>query len=149
MTRTLLARLRPMLLTVGCIAFTGGLLWALLNLPSDAWYAAHAQTLADLAEPLVWVGAVAQTAYVLLWMTLPWWRRSITRSIMVKSVGLALLLDLSVVNAHVPSYAAATAVALLVIGVVVAGSVSQFLALAWAMWRARREDRLPLVDPRP
>lgn len=141
-----MTRLRPLLITLGVLAAVTAVLWLLLGIPSSAWYAAHAQWFVDVVEPLVWVGAIFQTGYVLLWMLLPWWRRAITRSIMVKSFGLMLLLDLSVVNAHVAPYAASAAVALIVIGLVVAGAVSQFCALAWLMWRARREHRPPLTE---
>lgn len=126
-------KIAAFLCTLGVI---GVALWVGLIQVSGAWYDAAAPTLLDIELAMVWVGAVSQSLFVLLWMTQPWWSTGwITRAIMAKSFGLALLLDISLVNYYVPAYHAAPMVAVIVVGVVVAGSVAQLCALAWDTWR--------------
>lgn len=131
-----------MLRGIAVLTIAGLGVWWLLSQPSPEWYLNRAPLLEDIALVLLWVGAVAQTGFVLLWMTQPWFLTGwITRAIMVKSLGLALLLDVALTHHYTGPYPAAQMVAAIVVMIVVAGSVTQFAALAYETWRSRRERR--------
>ena len=47
---------------------------------------------------LVCVMTIGQSIFVLMWLFLPWWREWVTRALMVKSVTLATLLLVTIIN---------------------------------------------------
>jgi hypothetical protein len=56
---------------------------------------------ADLSLFFIWVGAIPQTVFVLLYgFASPWYRYTTGRAIFTKALGLALILDLSIAVHH-------------------------------------------------
>lgn len=95
----------------------------------------------DLIDVLVHVSAVAQTVFVVLWLTLPWWREWVGRALMVKSVALALFLDFSLINHYAGEYAWRPYLTAGLFALVTAGIVSQVIALPYEMWSAGQDRR--------
>lgn len=99
-------------------------------------------TLAEIGEVLLWTGAIAQTIFVVIWCTLPWWREWVGRAVMVKGMAIAIYLDSYLLHTHVlPDYDLEPYVRTGLFAVVVLGIVSQVIALAHEMWLARRQRR--------
>ena len=94
----------------------------------------------DLALYMVFAMAPAATAFPLLYgLTSPWWRSLVGRALMTKAVGLALLIDISIVYQFLgDDYAARNAVRFAVFGFILAGVWLQFFALLREKWKARR-----------
>jgi hypothetical protein len=92
-------------------------------------------------DVLVHVSAVAQTVFVVLWLTLPWWREWVGRALMIKSVALALFLDFSLINHYAGDYAWRPYITAALFALVTAGIVSQVIALPYEMWSASRDRR--------
>lgn len=130
---------RRLLKFLGVVAVMFAAIGWLVSLPSPAWYAAHAALFDQIALILVWIGGTAQTLFVLIWATQPWFREWMTRAIMTKSLGIMLLLDLSLFGYYV-TYAAAQLVGLIVIMFVTLGALLQVVALIYETWRARHDD---------
>lgn len=70
---------------------------------TDHWQAvwAAADGWTRVAIVAVLVAAVAQTTFVLIYGTRKWWLSRVGRALFLKSLALAVLLDLSVVNTFV------------------------------------------------
>lgn len=90
---------------------------------------------------LVWIAGVAQTAFVCLWVSLPWWRSVIGRALMVKSCALAIYLDVALVNYYLPPYAGEVWVMVGLFGAVAVGILTQLYALIREVVIARRDRR--------
>lgn len=85
----------------------------------------------DLAAVLlVLIAAPAQTAFVFYYgFTSPWWRSLIGRALMTKAVGLALLIDISLIyNWLGDAYAARDVVRLSVFALIAVGAWLQLAA---------------------
>lgn len=74
------------------------------------------------------VGAVGQTAFVLLYAVVPWWRDYVGRALFFKSLGLMVLLDVTVIDILI-DYAAEDAVTVGLYWLVVVGICWQLGAL--------------------
>jgi hypothetical protein len=88
---------------------------------------------------MLWVSTVAQTLFVVLWLTQRWWTTRVGRALMAKSAALAVIFMASVwayYQGPLPVW-----LGRLIFGAVTLAIVGQFLALAFEVWRARREHR--------
>lgn len=95
-----------------------------------------------IVEAGVWVGAIAQTIFLAMWLTLPWWREWVGRALMVKSLALGVYLDSVLIHEYlVPDYAAEPYVRTLLFLLIVLGICSQVVALGYEMVKARRQKR--------
>lgn len=97
-----------------------------------------------IAVVLIAAASIPATLFPLVYgFTSPWWRTPIGRALMVKAVGLALLIDISLVyNFFGDDYAARDAVRLGVFSLITVGVWMQFLALMrekWRVWAARAD----------
>lgn len=98
----------------------------------------------DTATVTLWllhIAAAGQTLFMLMWMTLPWWRAWVGRALMVKSVAMGLFLVSAVVHHHVDTYAWEPVVVLLLFAGVTLGIWSQVLAIGLEIRAARRGSR--------
>lgn len=98
----------------------------------------------QLIIDLVYLAAPAQTAFVLIYgsgIWSKWWRSLIGRALFTKSLGLALLLDLSLVGEWVGPYPHQAEVGLAVVALVTIGAYLQLAALLNDMQTARRNPR--------
>lgn len=84
----------------------------------------------DLAFGALWIAAVAQTLFVVFYMTVRWWRHFVGRALFSKSFALMLLLQLSLVN-HYYDYAWELQVSALLTCLVAVAIVFQLGALLW------------------
>lgn len=75
------------------------------------------------------VGAVAQTLFVLIYGSRPWYRVRVGRALFFKSAALAVVLDLSVTNALVPPYRFQEQVGTVVIVLITVTILYQLVAL--------------------
>lgn len=50
----------------------------------------------------LWAVGTGQTAFVLLYLSFPWWRSLTGRALFVKAVGLAVLVDVLLINRMAP-----------------------------------------------
>jgi len=91
-------------------------LWAL----ADAWE--------RMALVAVMVGAIAQTTFVLIYATRPWWRVRVGRALFLKSLCLALVFDLSLANQFL-DYRGQEQVAAIVLTATAAAIVYQLVAI--------------------
>ena len=64
--------------------------WQAVWAAADGWI--------RVALVAVLVAAVAQTTFIAIYATRPWWKVRVGRAIFLKSLALAVILDLSVVN---------------------------------------------------
>lgn len=88
---------------------------------------------------MLWVAAVGQALFVLLWATQRWWATRVGRALMAKSAALAVILAASLWTYYrgpLPS-----AVGRSMFGAVTLAIVGQLLALLWEWWAARRTHR--------
>lgn len=80
----------------------------------------------------------------------PWWRLPIGRALMMKSVGLALLVDISLLyNWFGDDYWGREVVRLVVFSLIFCGLWMQFGALLSEKWQARRDHRRSMYDSQP
>ena len=94
-----------------------------------------------MAVTLVALMAFPATMFPIIFgLTGPWWRTLVGRALMTKSVGLALLIDISLLyTIFGDDYAARDAVRLGVYGFILAGVWLQFIALVVEKRRALRK----------
>jgi len=97
-------------------------------------------TLDQYTGILLWIGAVAQTAFVALWATMPWFRTPVTRALMIKSAALAAMFDLMVLGRFWPNYPGRPVVVTVAFTLVVVGVVSQLATVAWSRFRHPHES---------
>ena len=90
---------------------------------------------------LLHVCAIAQTAFVILWLILPWWKEWIGRALMVKSAALMLFLDFSLLVHYVGVQWWRPYVSAALFTLVTVGIVSQVIALPYEMVSASRGRR--------
>lgn len=95
--------------------------WAAVWAAADGW---ERQALIALL-----IGAVAQTAFVVIYARRRPWRWRVGRALLYKSTALALLLNLSVVNTFVPPYRYQEQVSTLTIDLIVLTILYQLVAL--------------------
>ena len=99
---------------------------------------------ADTAAVLLVVAAAPAATAFPLWygLTAPWWRSLIGRALMTKAVGLALLIDISILYKFLgDDYALRDVVRLTVYALITVGVWMQFSALLLEQHRARRDHR--------
>lgn len=96
-----------------------------------------------LAVLLVIAMAPAATAFPIVYgLTSPWYRSLVGRALMTKAVGLAALIDISIVYEFMgDDYPGRDAVRLTVFSLILAGVWLQFAALMVEKYRARRPRR--------
>lgn len=86
-------------------------------------------SITDWALVLVWIAAVPQTTFVLIYgLTNHWWLSWIGRALFTKAFGLALLLDMSLISYYHPTLLDPWETNL-IIGVVAIGTNLQLFAL--------------------
>lgn len=88
---------------------------------------------------MLWVAAVGQVLFVVLWATQRWWVTRVGRALMVKSAALAVILSASLwtwYRGPLP-----TTVGRVMFGAVVVGIVGQLLAVSLEIWQAWRQRR--------
>lgn len=90
----------------------------------------------DAGLVALWVAAVVQTCFVLIYGVSPWWRHFVGRALFIKSASLAIILWLTVVN-HYLVYDYQLQVSVIATWVVALGICFQFAALM----AQRRIDR--------
>lgn len=89
------------------------------------------------------VSAVGQTLFVLIWVTLPFYRSWIGRALFVKSVSLAIYLDFAEVVYWWGPLPDQLLLGVLLFGLIAVGIWSQVVAIVHEVWRgyrARREE---------
>lgn len=91
------------------------------------------------------VGAVAQTAFVILYGMAPWWRDFVGRALFIKSLTLAVLIDTAVVDSFLPKGIGLTYFVVLY-WLVVMGICWQFVALVRQRWESHHEIEPPMDD---
>jgi hypothetical protein len=122
-----------------------GLLWIVVGIIIGSW---ALSPWADVVS-LVLVAAIAPPATlfaIVYGFTVPWWATTIGRAMLASSVGLALLVDISLLyQALGDNYALRDVVRLSVFAIVCLGAWYKLGALVREKWRAhrgRRADRL-------
>lgn len=90
---------------------------------------------------LIHVATVGQVLFVLMWMTLPWWKAWVGRALMVKSLALAVFLISSLAHFYLPPYAAQEAVRTLLVFAVTGGIWSQVVAIGVEIRKAKAGKR--------
>jgi hypothetical protein len=111
------------------------LLMAFVLLGLYAW-TSHSQ---KVDQFVLWVAAVGQVCFVLLWATQRWWTTTVGVALIAKSAALAALLVASVWAMYMgplPLWMARTLVGLIAVTI-----VGQLVALAAEILSARRESR--------
>lgn len=88
-----------------------------------------------IAVALIALAAIPATLFPLIYSRSPWWRSSPGRAVMTLSVGLALLVDLSLVHLVALTWAGWPAVTVAVYALITVG----LYWLLYALIRARRE----------
>lgn len=96
-------------------------------------------TLLETTLRLYVAAAIGQTAFVVLWASLPWWKTRVGRAMMVKSASLMIVLDFGVINYYWGPFHAWVGVALFAL--VVVGIYSQFFTFLYEDIQARRRRR--------
>lgn len=77
----------------------------------------------------MWVAAIGQAAFVVLWASMPWWRTWIGRALMTKSVFLCLILWFWISGLYFPDFDHRDAIRRTLIFGVTAGILFQTVAL--------------------
>lgn len=88
---------------------------------------------------LLWVAAVGQALFVVLWLTQRWWATRVGRALMAKSAALAVILAASLwvyYRGPLPVWVGRAMFAAVTLAI-----VTQFLALLLEVRRAGQEDR--------
>ena len=88
---------------------------------------------------MLWVAAVGQSAFVVMWASFPWWRQWIGRALMTKSVSLCALLWLIILGAYHPDHWGRATMRDLLFGLMCVGVWFQ----VWALWHEARQQRNP------
>lgn len=94
---------------------------------------------ADLATwtwRLVHISALGQTAFVILWALLPWYRTWVGRALMSKSLALAIYLDFVVVVDHWGPFGGQQTLAVVLFGLITLGIWTQLGVIAFEVVRA-------------
>lgn len=100
----------------------------------------HASLL-DWSVRLLHISAVGQTLFVLIWMTLPWFKSWVGRALMVKSLALMALLDEALLFYYLPPVPHEALLGVLIFALVCLGIWSQVAAIGFEMWRGLRARR--------
>lgn len=95
---------------------------------------------------LLYVSAAAQTLFVLLWGTRPWWREWIGRALMLKAFSLAVYLDWAVAVRYWPRMPHLELIGVCLFGFITVGIVTQLAALGHEMWRWRVPRSASVAD---
>ena len=88
---------------------------------------------------MLWVCTVAQSLFVVVWLTQRWWVTRVGRALMAKSAALAVIFAASLwafYRGPLPVWLGRS-----IFGAVTLAIVLQFVALAYEVWRARVEHR--------
>lgn len=94
----------------------------------------------DLGLVALWVSAIAQVSFVVLYATRKFWRHFVGRALFFKSVSFAVLLVMSLVN-RVWQYPHQLEVAVLLLWFIACATCLQLYALIRQMVLDRREGR--------
>lgn len=95
----------------------------------------------DVTRWLLHAAAIGQNLFLVLWLTLPWWRAWVGRALMVKALALAAFLNVAIVHQHVDPYPAQQLVVMVLFLGVTVGIWSQVAAIGLEIRSARRGER--------
>lgn len=99
---------------------------------------------------LIQIAAAAQLAFVAIWIVQPWWEHWVGRALMVHSLGFLILLLVSVIFHYFPpTNENALEIEVLqssIFTLLAVGALSQFMAIGYEVYKARREKRNLLPD---
>lgn len=85
--------------------------------------------MSDYSLVLLWLGCIGQTGFVVTWVTLPWWRHWVGRSLMLKSFSIMAYLDISLVMYYVRTFDGWPTLSAILFTLVVVGIWGQFITL--------------------
>lgn len=135
---------------VAGLVVIGLLLWWLIASIEPATYIAMQDELELVGDWLLWAAALGQTAFVVTWVTMPWWTHWVGRALMVKSLALMIYLDIALVLARVDYFYGLHLLATILFGFIVIGIYTQLITLLHEATRKNgrpsRETEPPMTD---
>jgi hypothetical protein len=134
---------RLALASIAAVLSTGVALWLLLGSIEPTTYFEISDELEQVGEWLLWASAVGQTLFVVLWMTMPWWRHWVGRALMVKSIALGIYLDFALVHNYIDPYPALPLLGVILFGFITIGIWTQLATLAHEAKRPTGNDEDP------
>jgi hypothetical protein len=121
----------------------GLVIWLIIVSIEPDTYLSMNNNLVDATTILLWISAVGQTAFVLMWFTRPWHEHWVGRALMVKSMSLAVYLDFAIILHYTGPFEGLPLLAVILFGFIAVGIVSQFLTLAVVTWLSERNRKTP------
>ena len=119
------------------LSVVAAVVWLILASIEPATYAAMTDELHTVIEVLLWVSAIGQSLFVIVWATRPWYRHWVGRALMVKTVALALYLDFAVLVNFVDPFPALQLLGVILFGHITVGIWSQVVVIVWEILRHR------------